>query len=73
MTLGARGNTGGINTQLSPVSEQLASTIHSEMGEKDGFAVYPVPDVKILDTLRRNRTRSQQQDDLPTELEYHDR
>ena len=38
------------------------------MGEADGFVVYSEPDVKILEKLRRNKTRTELWNDLPTEL-----
>lgn len=66
--LDARGNTNGINAQYSTGSEQLAFPIRPDKGEEDGWIVYPMPDAKIVEILRRNRTRTQLQNDLPTEL-----
>ncbi len=68
--LDARGNTNGIDAQYSVESEEPAFPIRPDKGEEDGLIVYPAPDAKILEVLRRNRTRTQLQDDLPTELGY---
>jgi len=68
--LDARGNKEGVNARFSIDREQLAFTVRPEMGEEDGFTVYPAPDRKILEKLRRNRTRTELWDDLPIELEY---
>lgn len=43
----------------------------TELGEADNFVVYPKPDVKVLSKLRENRTRTELQDNLPTELGYY--
>ncbi len=69
--LDARGNKEGVDAQFSPDNEQLAFPIRSEMGEKDDLTVYPNPDVKVLEKMRRNKTRTNLWDDLPTELGYH--
>lgn len=69
--LDARGNKEGVDAQFSPDNEQLAFPIRSEMGEKDDLTVYPTPDVKVLEKMRRNKTRTNLWDDLPTELGYH--
>lgn len=69
--LDARGNKEGVDAQFSPDNEQLAFPIRPEMGEKDDLTVYPNPDVKVLEKMRRNKTRTNLWDDLPTELGYH--
>lgn len=66
--LDARGNKNGVNAQFSIEDEHLAFPIRPEMGEEDGFVVYPEPDIKILEKLRENRTRTELWDNLPTEL-----
>lgn len=68
--LDARGNKEGVNAQFSIENEQLAFPVRSEMGEIDDFVVYPEPDVKVLEKLRENRTRTELWNNLPTELEY---
>ncbi len=68
--LDARGNKAGVNAQFSIETEQLAFSIHPEMGETDDFTVYPNPDIKILEKLRKNKTRAELWRNLPTELEY---
>lgn len=68
--LDARGNKTGVNAQFSIEREQLAFPVRPEMGEEDDFTVYPDPDKKILEKLRRNKTRTELWNDLPTELEY---
>lgn len=68
--LDARGNKTGVNAQFSIEREQLAFPIRSNMGEADSFIVYPDPDRKILEKLRKNKTRTELWGDLPTELEY---
>lgn len=69
--LDARGNKEGVNARFSVDKEQLAFPIRREKGEEDGFIVYPDPDVKILEKLRNNRTRTELWENLPTELGYH--
>ena len=69
--LDARGNKEGVDAQFSSDKEQLAFPIRPEMGEKDDLTVYPNPDVKVLEKMRRNQTRTNLWDDLPTELGYH--
>ena len=66
--LDARGNKDGVNAQFSIETEQLAFSIRQEMGEVDSFVVYSKPDVKILEKLRQNKTRTELWDNLPTEL-----
>ena len=68
--LDARGNKVGVNAQFSIETEQLAFPIRPNMGEADSFIVYPDPDIKVLEKLRKNKTRTELWDDLPTELEY---
>lgn len=68
--LDARGNKEGVNSQFSIDKEQLAFPVRPEKGEEDGFIIYPDPDVKILEKLRNNKTRTELWDDLPTELAY---
>ena len=68
--LDARGNKSGVNAQFSIETEQLAFPIRPELGETDRFVVYPEPDVKVLEKLRGNRTRTELWDDLPMELGY---
>lgn len=68
--LDARGNKTGVNAQFSIETEQLAFPIRPEMGEVDSFAVYPDPDINVLEKLRKNKTRTELWGNLPTELEY---
>ena len=68
--LDARGNKEGVNAQFSLDEEQLAFPVRGEKGEEDCFMVYPDPDKKILEKLRRNKTRTELFNDLPTELMY---
>lgn len=68
--LDARGNKPGVNAQFSIEAEQLAFPIRPQKGEVDGLTVYPDPDVKILEALRKNKTRTQLWDNLPAELGY---
>lgn len=68
--LDARGNKQSINAQFSTEKEQLAFPIRCERGEKDGVVVYPDPDVKIVEKLRANKTRTELWNNLPTELAY---
>lgn len=68
--LDARGNKEGVNAQFSINEEQLAFPIRSEKGEEDGRIIYPDPDIKILEKLRNNKTRTELWDNLPTELAY---
>ena len=68
--LDARGNKGKINAQFSIDEEQLAYLVCTEKGEEDGLVIYPAPDVKILEKLKNNKTRTALWNDLPTELGY---
>ena len=60
----------GVDAQFSIETEQLVFPVRPEMGEVDSFIVYPDPDRKILDKLRKNKTRTELWNDLPTRLEY---
>lgn len=68
--LDARGNREDVDAQFSIDNEQLAFPVRPEMGEIDNFIVYPKPDVKVLEKLRENKTRTELWDNLPTELGY---
>ena len=68
--LDARGNKEGVDAQFSLDEECLAFPVREEKGEEDCFTVYPDPDEKILEKLRRNKTRTELWDDLPTVLGY---
>ncbi len=57
-----------MNAQFSIKKEQLTYRIGPHMGEADSYTVYP--DVKVLEYLRRSRTRAELWDNLPTKLEY---
>lgn len=59
-----------MNAQFLIETEQLAFPIRPQMGEIDNFVVYPDPDIKILEKLRKSMTRTELWDNLPTELEY---
>ena len=68
--LDARGNKDGINAQFSLDSEQLAYSINTEIGERDGVIVYPAPDKNIIENLKINKTRTKLFNNLPKELAY---
>ena len=68
--LDARGNKEGVNAQFSLEEEKLAFPVRAEKGEEDGFIIYPNPDKKVVERLRKYKTRTELWDDLPTELEY---
>ena len=68
--LDARGNKDGINAQFSLDSEQLAYSINTEIGERDGVIVYPAPDKNIIENLKMNKTRTKLFNNLPKELAY---
>lgn len=70
--LDARGNKAGVNAQFSIETEQLAFPIRPDMGEVDGFIVYPDPDIRILEKLRENKTRTELWNTPPTELGYNE-
>ncbi len=71
--LDARGNKTGVNAQFSIETEQLAFPIRPSFGEADDFMIYPDPDIKILEKLRNNKTRTELWNDLLMELEYNRR
>ena len=71
--LDARGNKPGVNARFSTEEEHLAFPIRPEKGEKDGFTVYPDPDVKVVEALRVSGTRSKLWEDLPAELGYEEK
>lgn len=48
----------------------LVRPVRPEKGEEDGFTVYPDPDLNILAKLKKNKTRKELWDDLPTVLAY---
>lgn len=68
--LDARGNRKGVDAQFSIDTEKLAFLVRPKMGEVDSFIVYPDPDIKIIEKLRKNKTRTELLDNPPTELEY---
>lgn len=68
--LDARGNKEGVNAQFSIDKEQLAFPIRAEIGEEDDFTIYPDPDIKVIEKLRNNKTRTELWNDLPDELLY---
>ncbi|MBD5495705.1 MAG: transglutaminase domain-containing protein [Lachnospiraceae bacterium] len=68
--LDARGNKAGVNAQFSIETEQLAFPVRPEMGESDNFIIYPDPDIKVLDQMRKSKTRTELWDNLPSELGY---
>lgn len=68
--LDARGNKEGVNAQFSAETEQLAFPVRPEMGEEDGFIVYPDPDTEVVEKLRKYKTRTELWSDLPVELAY---
>ena len=68
--LDARGNKEGVNAQFSINNEQLAFPVRAEKGEEDGFIIYPDPDVKIIEKLNNNKTRTELWYNLPDKLGY---
>lgn len=68
--LDARGNKAGVNAQFSLETERLAFAVRPELGEEDGFVIYPVPDVKVVEKLRNAKTRTELWGNLPDELGY---
>lgn len=68
--LDARGNKSGVNAQFSIETEQLAFPIRPQMGEADGFIIYPDPDSNVLQKLRGCKTRTELWNNLPAELAY---
>lgn len=70
--LDARGNKAGVNARFSVETEQLAFAVRPELGEEDSFVVYPDPDKKVAERLKKYRTRTELWKDLPMELAYHE-
>ena len=68
--LDARGNKAGVNAQFSLETERLAFAVRPELGEEDGFVIYPAPDAKVVEKLRNAKTRTELWKNLPKELEY---
>ncbi|MBD5434529.1 MAG: transglutaminase domain-containing protein [Treponema sp.] len=68
--LDARGNKAGVNAQFSLETERLAFAVRPELGEEDGFVIYPAPDVKVVEKLRNAKTRTELWANLPEELGY---
>lgn len=68
--LDARGNKPGVNAQFSLETERLAFAVRPELGEEDGFVIYPSPDAKVVERLRKAKTRIELWENLPDELEY---
>ena len=68
--LDARGNKAGVNAQFSLETERLAFAVRPELGEEDGFVIYPAPDVKVVEKLRNAKTRTELWENLPKELGY---
>ena len=68
--LDARGNKAGVNAQFSLETERFAFAVRPELGEEDGFVIYPAPDVKVVEKLRKAKTRTELWENLPDELEY---
>ena len=68
--LDARGNKAGVNAQFSLETERLAFAVRPELGEEDGFVIYPAPDVKVVERLRKAKTRTELWENLPEELGY---
>lgn len=63
----------GVTLYFSLEEEQLVRSVRPEKGEEDGFTVYPDPDLKIIEKLRKYKTRTQLWKDLPTELAYNEK
>ena len=68
--LDARGNKAGVDAQFSLETERLAFAVRPELGEEDGFVIYPDPDAKVVEKLRNAKTRTELWGNLPDELEY---
>ena len=68
--LDARGNKAGVNAQFSLETERLAFAVRPELGEEDGFVIYPAPDVKVVEKLRNAKTQTELWENLPEELGY---
>ncbi len=69
--LDARGNKEGVNARFSLEEEYLAFPVRPEKREEDDLTIYPNPDLKVLERLRKYETRPELWEDLPTELGYH--
>ena len=67
----ARGNKEGVNARFSLEEECLAFSVRPGKGEEDDLTIYPHPDTKVLERLRKYKTRPELWEDLPTELGYH--
>lgn len=67
--LDARGNKASVNAQFSLETERLAFSVRPELGEEDGFVIYPSPDAKVVERLRNAKTRTELWGNLPEELE----
>ena len=68
--LDARGNKAGVNAQFSLETERLAFAVRPELGEEDGFVIYPAPDAKVVEKLRNAKTRTELWGNLPEKLGY---
>ena len=68
--LDARGNKAGVNAQFSLETERLAFAVRPELGEEDGFVIYPDPDAKVVEKLRNAKTRTELWGNLPEKLGY---
>ena len=66
--LDARGNKAGVNAQFSLETERLAFAVRPELGEEDGSVIYPSPDAKVVERLRKAKTRTELWENLPNEL-----
>ena len=53
--LDARGNKAGVNAQFSLETERLAFAVRPELGEEDGFIIYPAPDVKVVEKITKRQ------------------
>ena len=69
--LDARGNKAGVNAQFSLETERLAFAVRPELGEEDGFVIYPAPDVKVVEKLRNTKTRTELWGNLPNAKNMH--
>ncbi|MDE6773022.1 MAG: hypothetical protein K2J14_00100, partial [Treponemataceae bacterium] len=69
--LDARGNKADVNAQFSLETERLAFAVRPELGEEDGFVIYPSPDVKVVEKLRNAKTRTKLWENLPNAKNMH--
>ena len=67
--LDPRGNVNGIDAQFSISKEKLAFPIREEKNEFDVKVIFYKPDNLIIDVLKRNKTRKELWNNLPTKLE----